>query len=736
MRRAANGNILAGTSRSGFVPARLGLGLGLYGRRGGAALPVMNFNPVTDVPGLVAWYDPTDAATVTLAGSNISQINDKSANGYHLVQAMGANQPPYELSVFNGKNAVRFNGAQYLWKQSLTLNNGAYTVITAFTMDNAGGGSSRVLSLANSGIDAGTIARYIPTLRFTATQIRAYAGTNLQVLHTYTPGVYTLHSSARNASTLYGWIYGGSGATFALADAMLTMHAIIVGSDLVSGVPSGGQYLNGYWFGSLIYNGVLTDADRQKAEGWMAWNVKAATYLNPAHLYRFVPPASGGVVSPPANSVLPAITPTTPLNLGTVLSVSNGTWSNSPSSYSYQWKRDGANIGGATANSYTIVALDHGTMISCTVTATNSGGSGNADASAVGPVFSAVPVNTVAPAISSSTPFTEVNAVLTAANGTWSNTPSSYAYQWLRDGADISGATGSTYTLVTADVGASITCRVTASNVNGAGTPAVSNALSPVLSRRMIPTDLTGLVAWYDPNDPAGLVQSGGFASQLSDLSGNGRHFLQATGANQPSVVTINGKTALNSNGSAQFMATASFTGLPNASGIVFAAVLAIANAGVSLGRWLGGSNSNSDAVAGGLRFSRNGTNAQVQIYAGTGTSTPITFSAAYGGQNILIGQRNNTTLLEATRNGAAVTTGLADASSLNFTRFALFVNLASSNGLGTTYGAGTMGPMAFYNTVLSLSDRQKLEGILAWLAALQASLDPAHPYLTNPPRI
>lgn len=90
----------------------------------------------------------------------------------------------------------------------------------------------------------------------------------------------------------------------------------------------------------------------------------------------------------------------------------------------------------------------------------------------------AVPVNSVAPAISG-TRF--VGYTLTSTTGTWSNSPTSYAYQWRRGGSNISGATSSTYELVDADIGASITCRVTASNGDGAGSPATSNAIDPIL---------------------------------------------------------------------------------------------------------------------------------------------------------------------------------------------------------------------------------------------------------------
>jgi hypothetical protein len=58
-------------------------------------------------------------------------------------------------------------------------------------------------------------------------------------------------------------------------------------------------------------------------------------------------------------------------------------------SYSYQWKRGGIAISGATSSSYLLVTADLAAMISCTVTATNVAGSANATAAAVGPVTAA-----------------------------------------------------------------------------------------------------------------------------------------------------------------------------------------------------------------------------------------------------------------------------------------------------------------------------------------------------------
>jgi hypothetical protein len=81
----------------------------------------------------------------------------------------------------------------------------------------------------------------------------------------------------------------------------------------------------------------------------------------------------------PQNTGAPTITGTA--MQGQTLTATNGTWSNGPTSFSYQWQRcdaAGANcspIGGATGQSYTVTASDAGATIRVAVTATNAAGS-------------------------------------------------------------------------------------------------------------------------------------------------------------------------------------------------------------------------------------------------------------------------------------------------------------------------------------------------------------------------
>jgi hypothetical protein len=91
----------------------------------------------------------------------------------------------------------------------------------------------------------------------------------------------------------------------------------------------------------------------------------------------------------PINTVAPTIS-TTGSTVGSVLTVtSNGTWLNSPSSYTYQWQRDSVNISAATSSSYTTISADDGHAIEVVVTGVNGAGSSTARSNSVNIGFSA-----------------------------------------------------------------------------------------------------------------------------------------------------------------------------------------------------------------------------------------------------------------------------------------------------------------------------------------------------------
>jgi predicted secreted protein len=88
--------------------------------------------------------------------------------------------------------------------------------------------------------------------------------------------------------------------------------------------------------------------------------------------------------SVPSNSISPAISGTA--QVGVTLTAYEGSWLNEPTSFAYQWKKDGTNISGAVARTYQPVSGDATHAITVAVTATNSAGSATATSPATAAV--------------------------------------------------------------------------------------------------------------------------------------------------------------------------------------------------------------------------------------------------------------------------------------------------------------------------------------------------------------
>ena len=103
----------------------------------------------------------------------------------------------------------------------------------------------------------------------------------------------------------------------------------------------------------------------------------------------------------------------------------------------------------------------------------------------------AAPSNTSLPSISGSA---RDGSLLRASHGSWTGSPTSFAYQWQRCDSQggscqsIAGANGDTYTVQTADVGSTLRVQVTATNSSGSGV-AVSRPTGAVQPTGTAPKD-------------------------------------------------------------------------------------------------------------------------------------------------------------------------------------------------------------------------------------------------------
>ncbi|KRF07071.1 hypothetical protein ASH00_16125 [Arthrobacter sp. Soil782] len=200
-------------------------------------------------------------------------------------------------------------------------------------------------------------------------------------------------------------------------------------------------------------------------------------------------PCGTGIVNAPAavaaavlGEIPPAPAPIEPVTagelyidgvfqVGETLTARAENWGPAPVAMSYQWFVGGASLPASTSDRYTLQPADLGKNIRIVATGAKEGY--ESDTRSV-TTFETVRPGTLtapAPTISGTS---AVGETLTVAAGAWAPAPVTLTYQWLRNGAAISGATAVNYPLVAADLGAAITVKVTGTKTGYATATAAS----------------------------------------------------------------------------------------------------------------------------------------------------------------------------------------------------------------------------------------------------------------------
>ena len=177
----------------------------------------------------------------------------------------------------------------------------------------------------------------------------------------------------------------------------------------------------------------------------------------------------------------------------------------SGTTFTYKWFRGATAISGATSISYTPVAADRGNALKVEVTGTQPG------FVAVAATSPAKDYSLTATGSVTLTGATSVGSTLTVTDGQTyatadgSPTIATRTYLWYRDGALISSATASTYTLVSADLGKAITAQLTSTATGYIALSTVSTATAAVT----LPTKAAGTVTISNTTDALTVVAAG-----------------------------------------------------------------------------------------------------------------------------------------------------------------------------------------------------------------------------------
>ena len=186
--------------------------------------------------------------------------------------------------------------------------------------------------------------------------------------------------------------------------------------------------------------------------------------------------------------------------------------------YEYQWLADDSGISGATNGTYTLAAADEGKAIRVQASFTDDAGNDESlTSAATAAVAVAPPTNNPATGAPTIIGTAQVGETLTSnasgiadADGL-SNVQ--YEYQWLADGADISGATNATYTLTDSDESKTVKVQVSFTDDEGNDETLTSAATAAVAGVQPTeppakPKGLEGTAShdsvtltWDDPQD-------------------------------------------------------------------------------------------------------------------------------------------------------------------------------------------------------------------------------------------
>jgi hypothetical protein len=246
------------------------------------------FNP-TDVPGCALWLDGADSSSLVLSGSNVTQWNDKSGNGFNgtVVNASVGSPiaPSYVTNSINGLSAITMSGTSY-FTGSTNVNS---TTLTCFFIGNCvfgTGGSSqqRILGLSVPGLDDySSTLRPIPLSVISGgTQLIAYRNAGMASAIVVS-GTNFIGCCLFDGTSNYMYKDGILGTQVA-SSGTFTTSIYGVGSDAGTqfmGATSslGTNCLVGKIGEIIVYNTALTTSQRQQVEGYLAHKWGLSTNL-------------------------------------------------------------------------------------------------------------------------------------------------------------------------------------------------------------------------------------------------------------------------------------------------------------------------------------------------------------------------------------------------------------------------------------------------------------------------
>jgi len=264
--------------------------------------------PLPSIPGCCMWLDSTDTSTITLAGNRVTSWVDKSVNKFVFNQTTNDNRPTYTANSRNTLATITFDRtfSQYLLGPSnFSIGTSSYSlfVVCNITVSNA-----TICGIFNKSRFNASDGRIIMNQESSSQLGITYIHTNGSLTFgsgIYPVGTYRILELIVNRSGNLDSSYqnGTSLKSLSITDSknyMDTTDVMLIGAynnaNGGANPPQAGYYLSGNIAEIVAFKGVdLTDTNRQRVEGYLAWKWGIATLLHTEHPYRYMSPSVAAI---------------------------------------------------------------------------------------------------------------------------------------------------------------------------------------------------------------------------------------------------------------------------------------------------------------------------------------------------------------------------------------------------------------------------------------------------------
>jgi len=240
--------------------------------------------------GLRAWFDANDGGTITASAGKVSSWADKSGNGYSAAQATGAVQPTTGSRQIGGRNAIDFVSQRLDIATGPFMRNQSAGMVISVIDPDSGVGENAIVDIDINSQGSGRCKSQIDSEQWSCAG-RRLDGDSYDEKSFATP-------SYSNAPHIFASIFDWSNAevnvavdgTKGTAQAFQTAGSTSDTDSAGVGIGARDQQQDENYDGAIaeivIVEGDVSDATREKIEGYLAWKWGLQDSLPAGHPYK------------------------------------------------------------------------------------------------------------------------------------------------------------------------------------------------------------------------------------------------------------------------------------------------------------------------------------------------------------------------------------------------------------------------------------------------------------------